>query len=62
MRNFNKLVYGFGGDSNFVNALDTGFKSKYPDYGLLGIPLAPDIIFLVSDDEKNQLKALLKGY
>ena len=47
---FNEIVYGF-----WINQ-DKEFKH----WGVKGIPLSPDILFLISDEEKSELEEIIK--
>ena len=47
---FNEIVYGF-----WINQ-DKEFKH----WGVKGIPLSPDILFLISDKEKSELEEIIK--
>ncbi len=47
---FNEIVYGF-----WINQ-DKEFKQ----WGVKGIPLSPDILFLISDKEKSELEEIIK--
>ena len=46
---FNELAYGFWANENFKN------------HGLRGIPLAPNILFLIPEDEKQSLERVIKA-
>ena len=51
---FNELTYGFWfGSCEFPN-------ERFCGHGLKGIPLSPDIIFLISDKEKERLESIIK--
>ena len=45
---FNELTYGFWANEDF----------EY--FGLSGIPLAPNILFLIPEDEKQSLEKIIK--
>ena len=49
---FNELVYGFWLKKKEI---------EYQFHGRKGIPLSPDIIFLISDKEKRDLEKLIKS-
>ncbi len=50
---FNELLYGF-----WFKEVNNN-KTEYDYYGIHGIPLAPDILFLISDNEKYELEKLI---
>ena len=52
---FNELVYGFWYDK----CSDIEEDKIFCSYGLQGIPLSPDIIFLISDAEKQRLENVI---
>ncbi len=49
---FNELIYGF-----WLNKNDTEF---FEGWGLKGIPLSPDILFLISNEEKQALEEVIQ--
>ena len=52
---FNQTVYGFWNNKYGIHT------SEFSYFGLRGIPLSPDIIFLISDKEKLSLEKLIKN-
>ena len=52
---FNELVPQFWWEGNQHN-------QDLANYGIRGIPLAPDILFLISDEEKKKLEDMLKYF
>ena len=50
---FNELVYGFWFQKCNVS------NKEFCGHGNKGIPLSPDIIFLISDQEKLELEKLI---
>ena len=50
---FDELVYGF-----WYGKCEQGSKI-FCDHGAKGIPLSPDIIFLISDKEKLKLENII---
>ena len=50
---FNEIVYGF-----WFNQDD---DKIFQNWGLKGIPLSPDILFLISNKEKSELEEVIKS-
>ena len=50
---FNELIYGFW----FSKCTEDNMV--FCNYGLRGIPLSPDVIFLISDEEKQRLENII---
>jgi hypothetical protein len=56
---FNELVYGFWFQKCIEGKQIKGMKKEFCNHGYKGIPLSPDIIFLISDQEKLELEKLI---
>ena len=55
---FDELVYGFW-FSKCPDPIDNTDENEFCHYGLKGIPLSPDVIFLISDSEKQRLENII---